>query len=174
MLLQHDGPGYVYQLQKGATSLIETWDANPATSQNHCMLGHIEEWFYRGVGGISSDTSGPGFKKIIIKPTVVGDLAWVKCSYDSLYGRIVSNWKRESQSLTMDVTIPVNTTATVYVPAKDPAGVTESGKSVEKVPGVKFLRIQSNTAVYAVGSGTYQFQSTMSETVKQNAKGEFK
>ena len=74
----------------------------------------------------------------------------------------------------MDVTIPVNTTATVYVPAKDPAGVTESGKPVEKVPGVKFLRIQSNTAVYAVGSGTYQFQSTMLETVKQNAKGEFK
>ena len=74
MLIRDDGPGYAYQLKKGATSLTEAWDTNPGSSQNHCMLGHIEEWFYRGLGGISSDPSGPGFKKIIIKPQIVGDL----------------------------------------------------------------------------------------------------
>ena len=70
----------------------------------------------------------------------------------------------------MDITIPANTTATVYIPAKDAAGVTESEKPVSKVKGVQFLRMENNAAVYAIGSGTYQFQSTMSKIVKQNTK----
>jgi alpha-L-rhamnosidase len=74
----------------------------------------------------------------------------------------------------MDVTIPGNTTATVFVPAKDAAAVTESGKPADKADGVKFLRMENNVAVYAVGSGTYQFQSTMPETVKQNAEKDSK
>jgi alpha-L-rhamnosidase len=60
----------------------------------------------------------------------------------------------------MDVTIPINTNATVYVPAKDAAGITESGKPAAKADGVKFLRMENNAAVYEVGSGTYHFQST--------------
>jgi alpha-L-rhamnosidase len=59
----------------------------------------------------------------------------------------------------MEVTIPANTTATVYVPAKDAAGVTESGKPTGKVEGVKFLRMENDAAVYEVGSGCYQFCS---------------
>ena len=69
--------------------------------------------------------------------------------------------------MTMEVTIPANTTATVYVPAKDAAGVTESGKPVGKVKGVRFLRMESGAAVYAVDSGTYRFQSTLPETIKE-------
>jgi len=188
MLIRDDGPGYAYQLEKGATSLTEAWDSNPTSSQNHCMLGHIEEWFYRGLGGISSDPSGPGFKKITIKPQIVGDLSAANVAYDSPYGRIVSNWKRNlstsllrqgsgqvgADKLKMDVTIPPNTTATVYVPAKDNGAVTESGKPADKSDCVKFLRMENNAAVYAVGSGTYQFQSTMPENVKQNTKQESK
>ena len=97
-----------------------------------------------------------------LRPT----LTWAKGYYDSNHGRIVSNWKREGDKLSMDVTIPGNTTATVYVPAKDAAVVTESGKPAAKSDGVKFLRMENNAAVYAVGSGIYQFQSTMSEIVK--------
>jgi alpha-L-rhamnosidase len=174
MLIRDDGPGYAYQLKKGATSLTEAWDTNPGSSQNHCMLGHIEEWFYRGLGGISSDPSGPGFKKIMIKPQIVGDLTGANVAYESPYGRIVSNWKREGDKVSMEVTIPPNTTATVYVPATDAAAVTESGKPVAKSDGVNFLRMENNAAVYVVGSGTYQFQSTMPETIKQNANGESK
>ena len=163
MLIRDDGPGYAYQLKKGATALTEAWDASPKSSNNHCMLGHIEEWFYRGLGGLTSDPSGPGFKKMMIKPQVVGDLKWVECSYDSPYGQIVSNWKFETGNLKLDITIPVNTTATVYVPAKDAAVVTESGKPADKAKGVKFLRMENNAAVYEIGSGTYQFQSTLTE-----------
>ena len=97
----------------------------------------------------------------------VGDITWVKCSYDSIHGRIVSNWKRDGTKLAMEVTIPINTTATVYVPAKDEAGVTESNKPAAKADGVKFIRMENGAAVYAIGSGTYRFQSTLPETVKQ-------
>jgi len=159
MLVRDDGPGYAYQLKKGATSLTEAWDTNPGSSQNHCMLGHIEEWFYRGLGGISSDPEGPGFKKIIIKPQVVGDLAGANVTYDCPYGHIVSNWKREGNKLTMDVTIPANTTATVYVPAKDVASITESGNTMNQAAGIKFLRMENHAALFEVGSGSYRFCS---------------
>ncbi|MCX6878127.1 MAG: hypothetical protein NTW21_30585 [Verrucomicrobia bacterium] len=146
MLIRDDGPGYAYQLKKGATSLTEAWDPNPGSSQNHCMLGHIEEWFYRGLGGIASDPAGPGFKNIIVKPQLAGDLSGANVTYDSLYGRIASNWKRDAGKLTMEVTIPGNTTFVVYVPAKDAAGVTESGKPAANADGVKFLRMENGAA----------------------------
>jgi alpha-L-rhamnosidase len=130
------------------------------------MLGHITEWFYAGLAGIQADPAAPGWKKFIIKPAVVGDLTWVKAHYDSPYGRIVSNWKLEAGKLTMDVTVPPNTTATIFVTAKDAASVTESGKPATKAVGLKFLRMENNAAVYAIGSGTYQFQSPLINTVK--------
>ena len=168
MLIRDDGPGYAYQLKKGATSLTEAWDTNPSSSQNHCMLGHIEEWFYRGLGGIASDPSGPGFKKIVIKPQIVGDLKWAKGGCDSPYGRIVSTWHREGRKLTLEATVPANTTATVHVPAKDAAGVTESGKPAAGADGVRFLRMDNGAAVYEVGSGIYRFQSTLPEAIAKS------
>jgi len=99
----------------------------------------------------------------VIKPAVVGDVTWVNALTRSVYGTITSNWKRDKQKLTMDVTIPPNTTATVFVPAKDKACVTESGKPAHKVKDLQFLRLQNNVAVYRVGSGTYRFQSTLPE-----------
>jgi alpha-L-rhamnosidase len=115
------------------------------------------------------DPAVPGFKQIIIKPALVGDVTWVKCHHDSPYGRIVSNWKLEAGKLTMEVTVPANTTATVYVPTKDATDVTESGpstwlragKPATKAVGAKFLRMENGAAVYAVGSGTYTFQSML-------------
>ena len=85
----------------------------------------------------------------------------MKSHHDSPYGRIVSNWKLEAGRLTMDVTVPANTTATIYVPVKEAAGVTESGKPADKAEGVKFLRMENNAVVYAVGSGNYHFQSQL-------------
>ena len=161
MLIRDDGPGYAFQLKNGATSLTEAWDTNPGSSQNHCMLGHIEEWFYRGLGGISCDPSGPGFKKITLKPQIVGDLKGANVSYGSPYGRIVSHWTREGSNLAMAVTIPANTTARVYVPTKDETGVIESGQPVAKAKGVTFLRMENGVAVYEVGSGTYVFRSAL-------------
>jgi alpha-L-rhamnosidase len=155
---QKDYPGWGYMLAQGATTFWEQW--NGYWSQIHSCYAGIGGWFYQGLAGIRPDETGPGFKKIIIKPAVVGDLTWVKCSYDSIHGRIVSNWKREGNQLTMDVTIPANTSATVYVPAKDAASVTESGKPADRAEGVKFLRMENDAAVYEVVSGRYAFDAT--------------
>ena len=162
MATQKDFPGWGYMLAQGATTMWEQWDGY--WSQIHACYTSPGGWMYQGLAGIRPDETGPGFKKIIIKPGVVGDLTWVKCGYDSIHGRIVSDWKREGDKLTMEVTIPANTTATVFVPAKDAAGVTEYGKPATKAKGVKFLRMEASAAVYEVGSGTYRFQSTLPET----------
>ena len=157
-----DYPGWGYMVEQGATTLWEQW--NGFWSQIHSCFASADTWLFQGLAGIRPDPAAPGFKRIIIKPAIVGDLTWVKCHHDSPYGRIVSNWQRDGDRLTMDVTIPLNTTATVHVPAKDAAAVTEGGNTIDKVKGVKFLQMENNAAVYAVGSGTYRFQSTCRST----------
>ena len=168
-------PSWGYMAEHGATTVWELWNgdtADPAmNSGNHVMLvGDFIIWLYEKLAGIQGDPTTVGFKKTIIKPTLVGDLKWVQAHYDSPFGRIVSNWKRDGQKLTMEVTIPANTTATVFVPARDAAGVTESGKPATKVEGVTFLRMENNAAVYAVGSGRYHFRSVLSEAVNYGGK----
>ncbi len=158
---QSDKPGYGYQLAHGATALTEAWDAAPGSSQNHFMLGHIMEWFYRDLAGIGPDPAGPGFKKILIQPTVVGDLTWVKAGYDSVRGKIVSDWQRDGQKFTLHLILPSNTTATVFVPTADPANVREGGRPAASGEGVRFLRAESHTAVFAVASGDYVFTATL-------------
>jgi alpha-L-rhamnosidase len=155
-------------LEQGATTWWEQW--NGYWSQIHSCFTSLDGWFYQGLAGIRPDKSGPGFKKIMIKPSVVGNLTWVKCYHDSPYGRIVSNWKLEGQKLTMEVTIPANTTATVYIPVNNADQVAESGKPAVKSVGVRFMQMENNTAVYTVGSGSYRFQSTLAETIMQNTK----
>jgi alpha-L-rhamnosidase len=159
MFNQTTHPGWGYMLEQGATTLWEQWNGH--WSHIHSCFTSPDNWFYQGLGGIMPDPAVPGFKQIIIKPALVGDVTWVKSHHDSPYGRIVSNWTREGAQLIMEVTIPANTTATIYVPAKDAASVTEFGKPATKAVGVKFLRMENSAAVYAVGSGTYQFQSML-------------
>ncbi|MBI4323712.1 MAG: family 78 glycoside hydrolase catalytic domain, partial [Chloroflexi bacterium] len=115
-------PGWGHMLEQGATTWWEQW--NGFMSHIHSCFTSLDGWFYQGLAGIRPDPTAPGFKKIIIKPAIVGDLTWVKAHHDSPYGRIVSHWTRAGQKLTMDLTIPANTTATVHVPGRD-GGVRE-------------------------------------------------
>ncbi len=154
-----DKPGYAMILAKGNTALTEVWDGSGVASSDHFMLGHIMEWFYADLAGIQA--GAPGFKRILIKPQPVGDISWVNAHYDSPYGRIVSNWKREKSRLSMEVTIPANTTAEIFVPAKEAKTVIESGKPAAEAEGVKFLRTQDAAVVFAVGSGTYRFETAL-------------
>ncbi len=109
------------------------------------------------VAGI--DTESPGYKRIIIRPQPGGGFSYAKASYKSIHGKIVSDWKIEGSTFTQNVTIPANTTATVYVPAKDAESVTEGGKPAARSKGVRFLRMEEDAAVYEVGSGNYVFVS---------------
>jgi alpha-L-rhamnosidase len=158
---QSDQPGYGYQLAQGATALTEAWTARRGASQDHFMLGQIQEWFYHDLAGIRCDLTGPGFKKIIIHPQPVGDVTWVKAGYDSIRGKIVSDWKRDGDRFTLNVTIPANTTATVCIPAKSADAVTEDGRPAALSDGVTFLRMENGRAIFAVESGKYEFQSKL-------------
>lgn len=159
MTNQSDKPGYGYQLKKGATSLAETWDAQRNLSQDHFMLGQIVEWFYHDLAGIASDPAGTGFKKIIVRPQPVGNIGWVKASYRSIRGKIVSDWKRKAGKFTLQVVIPANTTAKVYIPAKSVDTVTESGRAAAGSRGVNFLKMEDGYAEFEVPSGEYTFVS---------------
>lgn len=159
MINRTDTPGYGYQLAKGATTLVETWDANPAMSQNHFMLGHIEEWFYKHLAGIQQAPDSVGFDKIVIKPEIVGDITWVKAKYDSVRGPIWSEWELKGDKLDLRISIPPNTTADVYVPAEEAASVTEGGKPAMQPEEVTFSRMESGKVVFAIRSGEYRFLS---------------
>ena len=163
---QESYPSWGYMVSHGATTIWELWNgdtANPAmNSGNHLMLvGDLVTWLYENLAGIRPDPAQPGFKHIVMHPTPVGDLTFVKASHESPFGKIVSDWKRDGHRFTWSVSIPVNTTATVYVPAQDATSVTESDKSVSEALGIKYLRSEAGAAVYEIGSGNYHFVSTM-------------
>jgi len=153
MTIRTDPPSYGAQLAKGATSLTEAWDADPASSQNHCMLGHIEEWFYAGLAGIVADS-----EHITIKPQTVGDLTWVNAWYEALQGRIESNWKKDDAGFELTLRIPANASATVYLPSPSAEHVTESGEPLAHSQGVRFLSQDGSTVILEVASGQYTFR----------------
>jgi hypothetical protein len=125
------------------------------------MLGHVTEWFYKDLVGIDGDPAGPGFKKIIIRPTPVGDLTWAEASYQSVRGPIFVRWERDGGRLKLRVTIPANTAATIYLPVAEGGKVTENGVAAADSPGVRFLRRELDRNVYAVESGSYTFESRL-------------
>ncbi len=155
-------PGYGCMLKQGATSLTEAWDANRRYSQDHFMLGHLEEWFHRNLAGISAAPGAVAFSRISIKPQPVGNITWCKASYRSQRGEIASDWSRHGRDFRLHVIVPPNTAAVVYVPATRAGVVTESGRPAQASPGVRFLRMQAGAAVYLIGSGSYTFLSTTS------------
>jgi hypothetical protein len=128
---------------------------------DHFMLGQINEWLYHDLAGIQCDPDGPGFKKIIIKPAIVGDLTHAKASYDSIAGRIISEWSRDGQAVKLHVTIPANTTATIENPTTDGNAVSERGMPAAQASGAKFLKMDGPYAEFAVGSGDYLFSATL-------------
>ncbi len=127
------------------------------------MFGDISAWFYKALAGINLDPSAPAFKHIIIKPNVVGDLTFARASYDSIRGRIVSDWKIEGHKFHLTVTIPPNTTATVYFPPSiiDSAAVTEDGRRFDSSEGIRL--VSAKTPIFEIGSGTYRFTAPIAQ-----------
>jgi alpha-L-rhamnosidase len=163
---QTNRPSWGYMLSKGATSIWERWDMDtrdPGMNSEALLIqaGNLDAWFYQTLAGINCDPQHPGFKHIIIRPHLLGDLTWVKAHFDSPFGRISSEWKLNGDELTMNVTIPPNTTATIYVPGKtsNPSNpVTEVGKPAG-VGGLKPIRVGNGVAVFEAAAGSYEFNS---------------
>jgi alpha-L-rhamnosidase len=159
MATKTDYPSWGRWLEQGATTLWEQWDGG--ASRNHIMFGHVSAWFYETLAGILPDPEAVGFKHIILKPQLLGDLKWVRAEHESLYGVIKSAWEIHGDRLTWKIAVPVNTTATVYVPARARESVNEGPGRVHTGDSVRFLRTESGYVVYEVESGTYEFVSQL-------------
>jgi len=156
-------PSWGYMAEQGATTIWELWNGNTAdpamNSGNHVMLvGDLVIWLYENGAGIAPDPAQPGFKHILMRPQPVGDLRWAKATHVSPYGLIASSWKITDGEFQWNITVPANTTATVWLPANDVAAVTENDKPLSRTVGVKVLRVEAGAVVCEVASGSYEFE----------------
>jgi alpha-L-rhamnosidase len=170
LLLNDTYPSWGYSIRQGATTIWERWDGwtqdkgfqDPGmNSFNHYSLGSVGEWMYNRVAGIDLDPSAPGYEKIVIKPTLGGGLTWASGTLESMHGHIESKWKLDGSRLTLDVEIPANTTATIYVPSKGSDAVTESGMEAMKAIGLTFIGQQDGCSVFAATNGKFHFTSVV-------------
>ncbi len=166
LLLNRTMPSWLYAVEHGATTIWERWDGyvegrgfqDPnMNSFAHYAYGSVGEWMFRTIIGLNPDAAEPGYKHFTLRPRPGGGLTWARGAYRSLHGRIACAWRVDAGRLTIDVTIPANTTATVYVPAADAEQVQESGRPASTADGVRFLRADDGAAVYAVAAGRYTF-----------------
>jgi len=157
VLLQTSYPSWGYQISKGATTMWERWDSiRPnggfqdahMNSFNHYAYGSVGAWMYQNIAGIQPGAAG--FKKIIIKPTPDKKLREANCQYDSQYGRIAVSWREEKKRFSLNASVPVNTSAQIWVPES-------IGRQVKPDGGATFLYRKEGYAVYQVGSGEYRF-----------------
>jgi len=152
-------PGWGYMLERGATTLWESWaESDDVYSQNHPMFGSVSEWFYKFLAGIRPEESAVGFDRFRIEPEMPEGLEWVKASYESVRGPIRSSWRLEDDTLHFDVEIPVNTTAAVQLPTGDPMSAREGGRLLSEDSSIRKLPPTSPRAVrFELGSGRYSF-----------------
>jgi alpha-L-rhamnosidase len=166
VLLQDTYPSWLFPVEHGATTIWERWDGwtpdkgfeDPGmNSFNHYSLGSCGEFLMGYIGGIRA--ASPGYNAILIDPVIGKGLTWAKTSYSSIHGRIATYWKVDGDKLTLKVTVPANTSATVCIPATDPKMVTESGKPIGDAQGVTYVKQENGHVYLDIGSGTYQFRS---------------
>lgn len=183
LLLQKTYPSWLYPVKMGATTIWERWDGikpdgsfeNPGmNSFNHYAYGAIGDWMYRKMVGLDTYEDGVGYKHSKIQPYIGGGFSAADASLDTYFGRLSNSWKLSADQLTMEVEIPVNTTATVYVPTTDPSSVKLGGQILENIngqapqildaPGTggKFVKLN-------LGSGHYSFTSTFAVPTKKTA-----
>lgn len=159
-----DYPGWGYMAASGATTTWELWNGNTASakmnSQNHVMLlGDLLIWLYQNEAGIKSDTKEVAFKKIIMKPEINSKMKFLSASYHSIYGQIISNWKKEGNNFQWTIQVPSNTSAIVYIPAKTNNKILEKDKDISLNTNISFLKADDGYNIYNVGSGKYDFVS---------------
>ncbi|WP_199614067.1 alpha-L-rhamnosidase [Paenibacillus alkalitolerans] len=164
LLNQDSFPSWLYSIKHGATTIWERWDGWTETngfqtpemnSFNHYSLGSVGEWMYQNILGIATDTEQPGFKHIEIHPRIGGGLTYAKGEFHSVYGKIGVDWKLDRDSFALNVAIPANASATIYVPGT----VIETDES--RTEEVRYVGSRHGKALYRTGSGSYTFISRL-------------
>ncbi len=153
---QETFPSWGWWIVNGATTFYENWplDAGSDISLNHIMFGEINAWYYKALGGIFPDESRPGFKNIMLKPNFVTGLSHFEASHESPYGNIVSSWQRRGKTIEYKVTVPANSTATLYLNGKN---IRENNKSLEKNPLIEIEKSDQDRQVLHLKAGFYTF-----------------
>lgn len=167
-LLNHeDYPSWGYEVANGATTMWERWDSVKPdgsfgdvgmNSFNHYAYGAVGDWMYQNIGGIKALEAG--YKKSRIAPAIGGGLTHGSGEFTSVYGTIATDWSVQGDDLTLEVTVPVNTTAEVVLPADNAYSVTEGGALLTDVDGVTDVSAADGTVIVTVGSGSYDFAVT--------------
>lgn len=161
---RRDFPGWGYMLANGATTLWEHWEMSDNTySHNHPMFGSVSQWLFNWLGGIQPEPDAVGFDRIAIRPQLVQDLDWVRCTYNSIRGPVTCNWQRQANKVSLTVQVPVNATADIYLPINSLDEVTEGGQSLEQSGNIDHLRTERAAYIFRVGSGRYSFTIVCSE-----------
>jgi alpha-L-rhamnosidase len=162
LLLQKTYPSWLYPVTMGATTMWERWNsmrpdstfAPPSmTSFNHYAYGAIGDWLYRRVAGLQP--TAPGYQQLAIRPEPGGGFTHAAAQLETVYGPAAVRWQTANSQLTLDVTVPPNATALVYVPTTAPASVREGGRALGK--GLTAEAAQPGYQPVRVGSGQYRF-----------------
>ena len=170
VFLQETLPSWLFSVKHGATTIWECWDGGwtpekgfqaSTSSFNQYALGSCGEWMFDSVAGIGVDIDQPGFKHIIIHPRPGGKLTHAEGSFDSIHGKISTSWTMDSGEFSLHIVIPVNTTATVYLPVANPSSVQEGGHAVATLPEIKILPAGQDGSQFLIGSGDYNFTCQM-------------
>ena len=156
---RYDVPGYGWQLSHGATALTESWQAYGFVSNNHLMLGHLQEWFFNGIGGISQTDNSIAWKEVCINPQIVSSINEATTSFISPYGKITCEWKIIGTKYTLEINIPANSKAVVHLPTTETDKITDYGMPLSK----DNTQVIGNETIVNVGSGHYYFECPYSK-----------
>jgi alpha-L-rhamnosidase len=149
--LQETYPSWGWWIKNGATTLYENWDiyADRDLSMNHIMFGEIGAWFYKGLGGIFPDPENPGFQHILLKPHFVAPLQHFEASHNCKNGTIRSAWKKENSEIEYSITVPPNSTASLFLNVK------LNIKNAREIKGMEFRKIKEGQNLYHLQAGEY-------------------
>lgn len=149
-------PSWGWWIKNGATTLFENWpiESKSDISMNHIMFGEIGAWMYKALGGIFPDEEYPGFKNIILKPQFVSGLGHFEAKHEGPYGTIISSWKREGDKIIYDVTIPANSSATLFLSGKD---LIEGHRAAAQDKYMDIKQDRDGGYIIQIKSGEYSF-----------------
>jgi len=167
LLLQQTYPSWLYSVTKGATTIWEHWDgiksdgsfwSDDMNSFNHYAYGAVGEWMYRKIAGLAPDERQPGYKRIRVEPNFHGGgLTHAYASYKSMYGRIESGWTLCGEKAEVRVTLPANTTASIFLPGAFLADVKAGDQWLAEAEGILSFEQNEDGVRIEAGSGRYLF-----------------
>ncbi len=161
MVNQSAYPSWAYMLERGATTLWETWDQPTENmSSLHSSFLYVGAWPLAGVLGISPLSETPGFERVRIFPGPIDapDLTWARGHYDSVRGRIRVAWRIAEGEFTLELDLPPGLEAEIALPTTSPSSLTEGDRPLDEVPGLLVLRQEGSRTFVQAPSGTYRFR----------------